>query len=377
MTAPITTPMIRRLGRPNPSRVRTGRLRPTRGGSVAAVTIALSLVLAPTALAHGPDPVIGAKQWTPNRVVQWSWRAGQIPPAWMSVEIETAANASNASRASRAATFSRVASAASLIAYGEPTGCSSQGIACFSRVGDPTSFSIWFRANGWRFDWGRLSWCQGPDGVANGCFDVQNVALDEFGHVLGLGHHANLADQSDFLDAVVQTVSRARPAVGWNAHVYGVCDTARLQLEYDRPSTSSPFSTCLAITTATTLATSATSIWVGDPVRFTATLKTSTASTNRALSGDAIAGRPVILQRRAPGATAWTTIGSMPATTAGSYELTLYPSATYDWRATFTPSGEGLVGSVSPTRRVTVSSCTGSMCASRVDGVSVLSGRAR
>lgn len=363
----------RRLGRPNLGRPNLGRLHPTVDGSFAAASLrlglvlALSLVVAPSALAHGPDPVIGAKQWTPNKVVQWSWRAGQVPPAWMTVEIETAANASNTSRASRAATFSRVASAASLIAYGEPTGCSSQGIACFSRTGDPTSFSIWFRANGWRFDWGRLSWCQGPDGMANGCFDVQNVALDEFGHVLGLGHHANLADQSDFLDAVVQTVSRARPAVGWNAHVYGRCDTARLQLEYDRPSSSSPFSTCLAIATTTTLTASATSIRAGDPVKFTATLKTTTSSTNRALAGDAITDRVVILQRRAPGASAWTTIGAMPATTAGSYQLTLSPSATYDWRATFTPSGEGLVGSVSPTRRVTVSSCTGSMCPSRID----------
>jgi hypothetical protein len=336
-----------------------------------AVAVAVSLVLGPSAFAHGPDPVIGANQWTPNTVVQWSWRAGQVPPAWMTVAIESAANSSNASRASRAATFSRVASGASRIAYGEPTGCSSQGIACFSRTGDPTSFSIWFRANGWRFDWGRLSWCQGPDGTANGCFDVHNVALDEFGHVLGLGHHANFADQSDFLNAVVQTVSRARPAAGWNAHVYGVCDTARLQLEYDRPSSSSPFSTCLAIPTTTALTASTTSIRVGDPVKFTATLKTTTSSTNRALAGDAISNRVVVLQRRLPGATAWTTIGAMPAKTAGSYELVVSPTATYDWRATFSPSGEGLVGSVSPTRRVTVSTCTGSMCASRIDGTSI------
>jgi len=342
-------------------------VRARRRGAVLAL-VALATALAQSTLAHAPDPVIGAKQWAPNQIVQWMWRSGQVPPVWMTAPIEAAAASSSASRASRAATFQRVSSAASRIAYGEPTGCSAQGIACFSRSGDPTSFSIWFRANGYRFDWGRLSWCQGPDGEANGCFDVHNVALDEFGHVLGLGHHVNEPDQSDYLDAIVQTVSHARPAEGWDAHAYGRCDTARLQLEYDRPTTSSPFSTCLAIATVTTLAASATAIRVGDPVTFTATLKTSSASANKALSNDPIDGRVVILQRRLPGASAWTTIATMSATTtAGAYRFTVSPTATYDWRATFAPTNEGLVASNSPTRNVSVSSCTGSICASRVD----------
>ncbi len=331
--------------------------------TAAAALFAAAIALPAGTAAHAPDPVIGSKQWAQDVVIPWAYRAGQVPPAWMTGAIEDGAASSNATRASRAPTFLRQTSAASLVSYGEPTGCSPQGIACFSRSGAPTSFNIWFRANGYRFDWGRLSWCQGPDGFVNGCFDVHNVALDEFGHVLGLGHHQNLPDLSDFLDAVVQAVSRAKPAVGWDAHAYGRCDVARLQLEYDRPLPSSPFSTCLAIGTVQTLAASATSIRAGDSVRFTAALKTTASSANRQLSGDPVAERTVILQRRLPGAATWTTIATMTPTTPGTYEATVSPTATYDWRSSFTPANEGLVASVSPTVRVTVSSCTGTPCA--------------
>ena len=334
---------------------------------VAATLIVLALAGPAAALGHSPDPQLGSSVWNQDQVVPWAYRTGQVPPAWMTAAIEAAAAGSNATRASRAATFAKVSSSNSRIAYGEPTGCSSLGIACFSRSA-PTLFSMWFRANGWIFDWGRLSWCQGPGGFVNGCFDVENVALDEFGHVLGLGHHVNLPNQSDYLDAVVQTASRARPAAGWNAHVYGRCDTARLQLIYDRPTASSPFSTCLAIPTATTISSSATSIWLGDGVRFTATLKTTTSSANKALAGDAIAGRTVILQRRVPGTTTWTSIAAMPATSLGIYELVVSPTVTNDWRASFTPTGEGLLASSSTVVQVSVGGCSRSPCSMRVQG---------
>ncbi len=344
------------------------RRHPSRLARLLASVLVASLLVPTVASAHAPDPAISANRWSQDQVVPWKYRSGQVPPAWMAAAIEAAAADSNATRASRAATFSKAGSAASLIAYGEPTGCSALGIACFARTGSPpTSFAIWFRANGWVFDWGRLSWCQGPDGSKNGCFDVENVALDEFGHVLSLGHHVNYADQSDYLDAVVQTVSRARPAAGWNAHAYGRCDTARLQLDYDRPTPSSPFSTCLAIPSTMTLAASRTTIWTGESVAFTATLKTTTASANGALAGDPIAGRIVTILRRPLGSTAWTTIATMPATTtAGTYAITVSPTATYDWQAKFSPSAEGVLPATSPIVRVTLSSCSGPRCELRV-----------
>ena len=71
------------------------------------------------------------------------------------------------------------------------------------------------------------------NGDPDGCYDAENVVLDELGHVLGLDHHVNYADDSDYADAVVQTYTHAKPRVGWHAHVFGRCDVATLQQEYD------------------------------------------------------------------------------------------------------------------------------------------------
>jgi hypothetical protein len=332
------------------------------------LTAAAALIVATGSVsAHGPDPMLGGARWAQNQVVPYQWRSGQVPPAWMAAAIDAAAADSNATRASRAATFTRTGSAASLIAYGEPTSCSAAGIACFSRVGAPSSFKMWFRAHGYVFDWGTLRWCQGLSTIANGCFDVETIGLDEFGHVEILGHHANLANGSDYLDAVVQTVSRARPNTGWQVHAFARCDTARLQLEYDRPSPRALFSSCLAIPTATTLSASSTTVWIGGSTQFTASLTTTSATTNRSLASDPVSGRVVSLQRRAVGAGSWTTVGSMlqSTSTEGRYVLTVSPTATYEWRATFSPaSGDGVVGSSSGIIKVTVSGCSGSGCPS-------------
>ena len=114
--------------------------------------------------------------------------------------------------------------------------CSSYGIACMNRTGVPDSFAgMWFRPHNWQFEWGSLKWCQALAQFVNGCYDVENVALDEFGHIELLGHHVNYEDESDFTDSVVQFAARSRPKEGWNQHVFGRCDVARLQLEYELP----------------------------------------------------------------------------------------------------------------------------------------------
>ena len=84
---------------------------------------------------------------------------------------------------------------------------------------------MWFREQGHVFDWGSLKWCQSYASPPNGCFDVETIALDEFGHVESLDHHVNYADERDYDDAVVQTVSRAKPQAGWNTHGFGTCDS--------------------------------------------------------------------------------------------------------------------------------------------------------
>jgi hypothetical protein len=192
--------------------------------------------------------------------------------------------------------------------------------------------------------------------------------LDELGHVEILGHHVNYDDGSDFTDAVVQTSARTRPKAGWNQHYFGACDVARLQLEYERQNASDLVSTCLSLASVATLSASPTSVYVGTSVAFSGTLKIRLdATNNRAMSGDPVSDRSILLQRRAIGSTTWTTVSTMTAHsyTEGLYTATWSPTTTYDWRVLFaTPTNEGLIGTTSPIIRVTVSGCTGSGCPS-------------
>jgi hypothetical protein len=279
----------------------------------------------------------------------------------MQAAIDAAAADSNASRASRAAVFVRVAGAPTLVSYGEPAPCGAIGIACVNRAAAPNSLRMWIKAQGFMFDWGALRWCQGPGTNTTGCYDAESVALHEFGHGENLGHHADFADQSDWADSVMHTIARTKPKAGYNPRAYGRCDTARLQLEYDRPTFAAAVSTCLSIPTVTGLAAFPSAITVGTSVRFNASLYTASGAAYRALSNDPLSGRLVVLQRRTPGTTTWTTVLTMSpsAATAGLYTTSWSPTATFDWRAVFaTPAGEGLTGSTSPVVTVTVTGCT-------------------
>jgi len=331
--------------------------------SVAAV--ALSLPISPV-LAHGPDPIIGTATWARDQVVPYQWASTGVPPSWMASAINAGAGDVGESRASRAAVFVRAASAPGVIAYGGWNPCDSYGIACMDRTGMANGvFGVWLRPQGWAFDWGYLRWCQGLTTPTNGCFDAENVALDELGHVEILGHHVNYTDESDFSDAVVQYAARQRPKTGWDQHAFGRCDVARLQLEYERRDPSNLVSTCLSLSSTTTLFASSTWIWIATTIQFSAVLRISTSTAAKAMSADPLSDRTLLLQRRAIGATTWTTIGAMTpsATVDGSYSLSWSPTATYDWRTVFsTPPNEGLVGSSSAAVRVTVIGCTGAGC---------------
>lgn len=323
-----------------------------------AASAALLLSLPGPVRSHSPDPVLGGVLWSQDQLVRYRWRSGQVPPAWMQSAIIAAANDSNRSRASRAAVFAYDTAGASPIGYGEPTACGVNGIACFSRGGAPTSFAMWFRRHGHVFDWGRLRWCQYYSTPPDGCFDAENVTLDEFGHVEILAHHWNYADNSDYLDAVVQTVSRAKPRTGWNAHQYGRCDRATLQRKYDMLTSWSLYSTCLDLNTTLSLSSGGTYVSYGATVEFTATLRVSSQAEYERLAGNPVSGRLVLLQRRIPGGT-WGTYATMAfGTSAGAYRYSQRLTKTYEWRAVFrTPSSEGLNGDYSPSIKVTVADC--------------------
>jgi hypothetical protein len=326
------------------------------------LAVVIASALTPTPVnAHGPDPLFGTGTWNANQVVPYRWASGYVPPSWMAPALDAGAGDVGESRASRAATFVRSSTAPSSIAYGWLP-CASYSIACVDRTGVPKSFAgMWIRAEGWVYDWGTLHWCQASASPPDGCFDAENIMLDELGHIEILGHHVNYPDNSDYTDAVVQVYSRQKPATGWNRHAFGVCDVARLQLEYALLAASTPVSSCLSLATTLALTASPTSAYGGQSVAFTAVLRVaSDATNNRALSGDPLSRRSVLLQHRAPGTSAWTTVATMTSstTTDGSYTASWPVSATEEWRALFpSPSSEGLDGSSSAAVTVTVSGC--------------------
>lgn len=313
--------------------------------------------------AHGPDPTLSDSFFGPNQALTFDWRSGSTPPANLRTAIKAAAADVNATRASRAATFVAKDGAPNPIGYGLGATCGAGGIACFTRNA-PNGFTMWFREQGHRFDWGALDWCQFDDAAGNGCFDVETIALDEFGHVEGLDHHVNRADASDYEDAVVQTVSHAKPAVGWNQHRFGACDVATLQREYDVLNSSTPYSTCLDLDTDLALAASTPSVTSGGTVALSATLDVGDLASYERLRNNPISGRTVTLQRRAFGATTWITVGSMPAgSVAGTYVLAQRITASWEYRAVFkAPTGEGIGGSTSPTVSVRAVGCATTVC---------------
>lgn len=325
---------------------------------IAILTLAIALVgQAPSVAAHSPDPLLGSTPWGQNQVVKYMWAPGQVPPPWAASAIDAGAADSGATRASQAALFQRDTAAASKIAYGGSHPCPSYGIACMNRSGVPISFGMWFRPHGAALDWGTLRWCQAQATPTNGCYDIRRVALDEFGHVEMLGHHVNFENESDYLDAVVQYAGRSRPKDGWNTHVYGRCDVARLQLEYELINAGDPVSTCLSLSTTLTIAAAPASVAPGGSTRVTGELEIAVATAAKRLSGDPLSRRMITLQRRYLGSTTWVVVATISAVSGsnGSYAVTLSPSATADYRLGYdAPAAEGLRDSTSAVVRIGV-----------------------
>ena len=310
------------------------------------------------AKAHAPDPVLAGGLFAQNADLRFKWAAGGTPPAAMRTAINDAAADSNASRKSKAPTFTYDTAGSNTVYYGVDVPCGVNGLACFRRDA-PTWFAISFRENGHRFDWGTLRWCE-MNGDPTGCYDAENVMLDELGHVLGLDHHVNFADDSDYKDSVVQTYTHAKAKVGWNAHVFGRCDVATLQQQYDVASWATLYSTCLDVPTRTTLAATPTSVVAGTRVTFTATL---TSAGDGRLSNNPMSGRVVVLQRRS--GTTWADVLTLgPGAAAGSYTGSLTMQGTGDYRAAYRKtSSEGTRTSTSAAITITVAAgCTLKVC---------------
>ncbi len=336
------------------------RRRVIRSMSVITALALIGLVASGTA-AHGPDPFFSGGPFAQGQDLRFKWRSGSEPPASVKAAIKAAAADVTVTKGSKAATFSYDAAGPNPIGYGIGATCGVNGIACFTRDA-PKGFTMWLREQGHVFDWGTLKWCQTYAAPPNGCYDVETIALDEFGHVEGLAHHVNFANDSDYLDAVVQTVSRTKPTAGWNEHGFGRCDIAALQIQYDMTSWTAKYSTCLDLRSTLDLSASPIVVSPGGTTSVTATLRVQDDSSYGRLGNNPVSGRTVTLQRRAVGTTGWITVGTMAAgSSAGTYVMSQKPSSDTDYRAVFSkPSSDGLLGVTSAVTRVYVgSNCTG------------------
>lgn len=337
----------------------------TRAGEAARALVAgaigAALLAAPgTARAHGPDPSLPAGAWPSGTALGFAWTPGAVPPPAVRVAAEAgAAGATDTARA-RSPRFAPDPAGPGRIGYASSVPCGTEGLACFRRSLTEGTYAVWLRVHGHRFDWGTLRWCQLA--LEDGCFDAANVVLDELGHVAGLDHHLNDAAGSDFLDAVVQERSRARPRAGWDARALGRCDVATLQRLYGLPDAATGLSTCALVQTVLELWAGRTAVVAGSSVTFTAGLRAGDGQGR--LSGQPLAGRTVVLQRLETSG-AWADVAVMaPAETAGRYVLawTIRTGAT--WRAVFRrPAGEGAGGSSSAGVAITVgAACTSGPC---------------
>lgn len=327
-------------------------------------TVPLSVLTAAGSVgAHGPDPVFSGPLYAQNQELRFRWKAGQVPPAAMQTAIKAGAVDANESRASKAAFYTYDPAGASWINYGLDVACGVNGLACFSRLGAPDFFTMSFRENGHRYDWGILRWCE-MTGRPNGCFDAENSALDEFGHVEILTHHVNFANESDYDDAVVQTFQRVKPEDGYDTHVFGRCDVASLQRKYDVVNTSASYSRCLDIQTSLALATDATWLTYGGSATLSATLSVVDLDEYERLGGNWVSSRTVTIQRRPVGGTTWTTAGTMTPGSLGTYTWkAVSQTASSEWRAMFAkPGDEGLRGDTSGVITISVSSCRTAPC---------------
>jgi hypothetical protein len=320
-------------------RTRTHTLRVV-AGVVAAVVVLLLATAGVTA--HSPDPIFPGGRYNQNQNLPFSWRSGAVPATGYQTAIKAAAADASNTRGSQAATFSYVAGSSNLIGYGTGATCGPKGIACFTRTA-PVSFTMWMREQGHVFDWGSLRWCQHYSTWPDGCYDVENIMLDEFGHVEILDHHTNYSGSSDYTDAVVQEASRTKPNAGWNAHAFGRCDVASLQVQYDMQGWGAKYSTCLDLATTLTVGASAGYVPYGGTVTLTAALKVADNASYSRLALNPIALRTVSLQRRPPGGT-WSTVGTMsPGSSSGTYTRSVQITAHTEFRAVFAkPSDEGI-----------------------------------
>jgi hypothetical protein len=307
-----------------------------------------------------PVPVLSDPRWAQNTLLRYRWDAGEPPPSSIRSALNAVADDASTTRRSQAPTYRYDAGATDGFRYTEnfPSWSSPDAIANAARS-VPDWWIVYIRPQGYQFRWGSMRWCQIDPG--DGCFDVERIALHELGHVVGLDHPERAGFRLRPYDTVMHSTSPARPDSGSLMHAFAPCDTATLQERYDVATTSSKYSSCNDVDTTLVLTPSADVIGKDESVTFVATLRVTNRDAYGRLGGNALSNRPVQLRRRLSGTDdAWQGLWMGAGPGAGTYTLTLSPSATYDYQALFQgPSDEGLNGSSSAVVTVQVSHICG------------------
>jgi hypothetical protein len=273
----------------------------------------------------------------------------------MRTAINAAASDNNSSRASRAAFLAYASDGKSWVGY--TADLPTNWAVGYTTRNIPDSFTVRLRPHGYSLDWGTLRWCEFYDAPPTGCYDAEMITLHEFGHAQTLGH-VDEADVTDWNDSIMHASPKTKAKAGWNAHEYGRCDVARLQIRYEPSTAFTLYSRCLDLPTELALSSNRSSAPYYGAVTLTARLKVADDAIYPSLASDEIAGRRITLQRRAVGATAWAVVGELEPVTGdpGRYSATVTVTGVYDWRAIFNePSNEGLRGSASHAVRVSLS----------------------
>lgn len=322
-----------------------------------AILIAQLAVLSAVNGAGATPPTPASGTVFPARAaLEYEWKAGSEPPTWLRGAINSAARSAGAESGAGTPTFTYRDGAPSAVSY---TGNIPTGYAIgYATSNAPKSFSIRLRPQGYVLDWGTLRWCQFYQSPPTGCYDAEMITLHEFGHVLTLDH-VNEADVTNWTDTIMHVSPKTKAKAGWNAHQFGRCDVARLQLRYELKSAATRVSTCLSLGSALTLASSRSSpVASGSSLTMTADLSIDLSAGQGSLAGDPLAGRTVWLQRRAVGANGWNDylLLTSQSTTSGRYARSFSVTATYDYRARFAaPANEGVGGSTSAIVRIAIS----------------------
>lgn len=309
-----------------------------------------------SASATAPTPASG-QLWAANQRVTFRWKDGLEPPAWMRTAVNAAAADNNQSRDSKAAVLSQSDSGASSIAY-TPDIPTTYAIG-YTIGYQPTSFAMRLRPQGYVLDWGTLRWCQFYDVGPTGCYDAEMITLHEMGHVQTLDHPDD-ADVTEWTDTIMHWAPKTKAKAGWNQHEFGRCDVARLQIRYEPLTAYTPYSTCLDLDTDLQASASASTAAAGAVVTVSARLKVADSVIWPLLAGEPVAGRPIVLQRRAPGGSTWSLVANLaPTDDTGHYARSITVNDTYDYRVVFNAGQEGLEDATSLVLRITVTSSGG------------------